>query len=170
MTSGRSALSFLANTGEKEFERCLVQMTEFSGVLPDGMPLPFTLRTDSQIRNDQRGSFSLSARQETMIPLAFHAPKGANEWFLFDENGQRYFIPANPTKMLMRIYGGAAPGSALAFIDTDAGWNALPSVQTVPTDFTLKAPGDAAVTAKAETAHGFFAPELARIFARQVRK
>jgi hypothetical protein len=158
----------LANTGDKEFERCLVQMTEFSGVLPDGMPLPFTLRTDSQIRNDQRDSFSLLARQETMIPLAFHAPKGENEWFLFDENGQRYFIPANPMKMLLHIYGGAAPGSALAFIDTDAGWNALPSVQTVPKDFTLKAPGDAAVIAKAETAHSFFAPELARIFARQV--
>jgi hypothetical protein len=131
------------------------------------MPLPFTLRTDSQIRNNQRGSFALLAGQEITIPLAFHSPNRSNEWFMFDENGKRYFIPANPAKLLLRIYGGAAPGSALVFVDTDAGWNALPSVQTVPTDFALKgaAQGD---TAKTETAHDFFTPELARIFARQI--
>jgi hypothetical protein len=157
----------LTNTGRNAFERCLVQMAEFSGVLPDGMPLPFTLRTDTQIRSNQRGSFAQFAGQEITIPLAFHSPNRSNEWFVFDENGKRYFIPANPTKMLLRIYGGAAPGSALVFIDTDAGWNALPSVQTVPTDFSLKgeAQGD---IAKSETAHDFFTPELARIFARQI--
>jgi hypothetical protein len=158
----------LANTGEQQFDRCLVQMAELSGTVPEGMPLPFTLRTDSQIRNNQRGSFPLLARQESMIPLVFHSPKRSNEWFLFDESGHRYFLQANPTKMLLRIYGGASPGSALVFIDTDAGWNPLPSVQTVPTDFTLNAAAETAKTTTEQTAHDYFAPELARIFARQV--
>jgi hypothetical protein len=98
-----------------------------------------------------------------VIPLVFHSSKRSNEWFLFDENGQRYFLQANPTKMLLRIYGGASPGSALVFIDTDAGWNPLPSVQTVPTDFTLNAAAETARTTTGQTAHDYFAPELARI-------
>jgi hypothetical protein len=158
----------VANTGARQFERCVVQMVEMSGNIPDGMPLPLTLRTDSQIRNNERGPFGLPSRQEVMIPLAFHAPKRAHEWFLFDENGQRYFIPANPTKIVLRIFGGVSPGSALVFIDTDAGWNALPSIETVPMNFTLGAATEPAADVKAGAAHDFFAPELARIFARQV--
>jgi hypothetical protein len=158
----------VANTGDKDLERCLVEMIEFSGILPDGMPLPFALRTDGQIRNNQRGPFSLLGRQETTVPLAFHSPKRANEWYLFDENGRSHFIQANPTKMLLRIYGGASPGNAVVFIDTDAGWTPMPSVETVPIGFTLKPPVRGAEIAETETAHDFFAPELARIFARQV--
>jgi hypothetical protein len=158
----------VANTGQKQFDQCLVQMTEFSRATPERMPLPLTLRTDSQIRNNARGLFPLLAGQEATIPLAFHSPKRANEWFLFDENGQSYFIPADPTKMLLRVYGGASPGSALVFIDTDAGWNAMPSVETVPTDFVLNTALDATSIVQRDAPHGFFAPELARIFARQI--
>jgi hypothetical protein len=131
------------NTGKSEFKSCLVQMTEWSNPTADSMPMPFTLRTDAQIRNKERGPFTLLAGQEAMVPLAFHSPIRANEWFLFDENSQSYFIPANPVKLLMRVYGGVLPGSALAFISTDAGWNAMPSVETVPTNFILNKPEEA---------------------------
>jgi hypothetical protein len=101
-----------------------------------------------------------------VIPLAFHSPNRANGWSLFDEDGKRYFLPANPTKMLLRLHGGTGPGAALVFIDTDAGGNALPSVKTVPMDFSL-APAETSKVQNVE-AHDFFAPELARIFRRQV--
>ncbi len=77
--------------------------------------MPLTLRTDAQIRNNERGSFPIFAGQQVIIPLAFRSPQRANEWFLFDENGQSYFIPADPTKILLRIYGGAAPGAAVVY-------------------------------------------------------
>lgn len=159
----------VTNTSQREFERCLVQMTELSGVAPERMPLPLTLRQDSQIRNNERGSFPIFAGQQAIIPLAFRSPQRANEWFLFDENGQSHFIPANPTKMLLHIYGGAAPGAALAFIDTDAGWNAMPSVLTVPTDFTLNKADDSPSAKTEAPPYDFFAPELARIFRQQIR-
>jgi hypothetical protein len=137
----------VTNTSQKAFERCLVQMTEFTRAIPERMAMPLTLRTDSQIRNSERGAFFLLAGQEAVIPLAFRSPHRNNEWFLIDENGQSYFIPADPTKMLLRIYGGAGPGGALVYIDSDAGWNAFPSVETKPTDFTLNAAADAAAVA-----------------------
>jgi hypothetical protein len=158
----------VANTGQNEFEQCLVEITQFSGVVPEGMPIPLKLRADSQIRNKERGSFPLLAGQEPVIPLAFHSPHRANEWFLFDENGQSYFIPANPIKLLLRIYGGAAPGCVLAFINTDAGWNAMPSVETVPTDFVLNTADGGAIAIAEPSPHDLFAPELTRIFTRQI--
>ena len=158
----------VTNTGQQRFEHCLVQMTEFSGVLPEGMPMPLTLRTDPQIRNNERGSFPIYAGQQTLVPLAFRSAHRANEWFLFDENGQSYFIPANPAKMLLRLYGGAAQGAAEVFIDTDAGWNAVPSVRIVPTDFVLNEM-NASPQAKTEAPpYDYFGPELARIFRRQI--
>ena len=100
--------------------------------------MPFVMKTDDQIRSSQRGQFAIARGQKKIVPLAFRAIIRANEWFLFDENGNKYFVPANPTKMIVRIYGGTAPGNALVFLDTDAGWNVLPSVKTVPSDHTLK--------------------------------
>lgn len=158
----------VTNTGQRQFDQCLVQMAELSRAIPERMPMPLTLRTDGQIRNNERGSLSIFSGQQVIIPLAFRSPQRANEWFLFDENGQSYFIPADPTKMLLRIYGAAAPGAAEVFIDTDAGWNAMPSVRTVPTDFVLNQV-QAAPSPKTETPpYDFFAPELARIFRRQI--
>jgi hypothetical protein len=156
------------NTGKRAFERCLVQMTELSCPAPDHMPLPLTLRSDSQIRNDERGAFALLAGQEAAVPLMYHSPRRANEWFLFDETGQSYFISANPTKVLLRVHGGPSPGSALVFVDTDAGWNPFPSIQTVRSDFVLNRTTDNGTPAKAGAPHDFFAPELARIYARQI--
>jgi hypothetical protein len=121
----------------KEFDRCFVEMIEFSGIAPDGMPMPLQLRTGVQIRAGERGHFSLASGQEVVVPLAF-CPERRNEWFFFDESGKAYFIPANPTKMILRIYGGGAPGNALVFIDVDAGWKAFPSIKTVPSDFRLQ--------------------------------
>jgi hypothetical protein len=48
------------------------------------------------------------------------------------------FLSANPTKLILRIYGGPSPGNALVFVDTDASWRAMPSVKTIPTHFTLQ--------------------------------
>jgi len=134
------------------------------------MPIPLTLRTDAQFRNDERGPFPISAGQQAIIPLFFRLPQRANEWFLFDESGRRHYIPADPTKMVLHIFGGAAPGAAEVFIDTDAGWNAMPSVRTVTTDFALnQADTTAAAPRKDPALHEFFAPELARIFRQQIR-
>jgi predicted PurR-regulated permease PerM len=69
---------------------------------------------------------------------------------------------------LIGVYGGASPGSALVFVDTDAGWNPLPSVQTVQMNFVLNRTADASIVAKVDAPHDFFAPELARIFGRQI--
>jgi nucleoside phosphorylase len=128
----------ISNVGAKDFDACFVEMIEFSGVIPEGMPMPFVMRTDDQIRSGERGRFTLSRGQKKIVPLAFRAMIRANEWFLFDENGKKYFVPANPTKMIVRIYGGTAPGNALIYLDTDAGWNVFPSVKTIPSDLTLK--------------------------------
>jgi hypothetical protein len=110
------------------------------------------------------------AGQQAIIPIVFRSPQRADEWFLFDENGQHHFIPANPTKMLLRVYGGAAPGAAVVFINTDAGWNAMPSIETVSTDFTLNRTEVPTTTTMQEVPpYDFFAPELARIFRQQIR-
>lgn len=131
------ATLFIRNIGDTDFDRCLVEMTEFSSVIPRGLPMPLALRTQSQIRADEHGRFLLSAGQEVAVPLAFYRQQRANEWYLIDDAAKKYFFSANPTKMLLRIFGGPSPGAAVAFIDTDAGWHALPSVRTVPSDFSL---------------------------------
>jgi hypothetical protein len=159
----------VTNTSRREFGRCIVQMTELSRATPDGMPMPLVLRTDAQIRNDERGPFPIFAGQQAIVPLAFRSPQRANEWFLFDENGRSYYIPVDPTKMLLRIFGGGAPGTAEVFINTDAGWNAMPTVRTVTSDFTLNQADTSSVPGKDAALHGFFSPELARIFRQQIR-
>ncbi|WP_354082167.1 hypothetical protein [Bradyrhizobium sp. S3.3.6] len=159
----------VTNTSRREFDRCVVEMTELSRATPDGMPMPLTLRTDEQIRNGERGPFAIFAGQQAIVPLAFRSAQRANEWFLFDENGRNYLIPADPTKMLLRVYGGSAPGAAEVFINTDVGWNAMPSVRTVTTDFRLYQAAPAAPPEKDLALHEFFAPELARIFRQQIR-
>jgi hypothetical protein len=115
-------------------------MIEFSEVVPDKMSMPFAFRTAAQIRAGAEGRFSLSAGREVIIPVVFHRPQRANEWFLIDDSGEKYFFSANPTKMLLRLYGGPSPGNALLFVDTDAGWHAMPSVSTVPSEYTMRAP------------------------------
>jgi hypothetical protein len=131
------ATLFIRNIGGRNFERCLVEMAEFSGVVPRELPMPLALRTQTQIRADERGRFLLSAGQEVAIPRAFRRAQRANEWYLIDDSGKAHFFSANPTKMLLQLHGGPSPGSAVAFIDTDAGWSAIPSVRTVPSGFSL---------------------------------
>jgi hypothetical protein len=114
-------------------------MIEFSGAIPDRMPMPFVMRTDSQIRNHEHGHFALARGQKRLLPIVFRGPTRANEWFFFDENERKYFVPARPRKIILRIYGGCAPGNALVYLDIDPGWNVLPSVKTVPSGYTLEA-------------------------------
>jgi nucleoside phosphorylase len=131
----------ITNVGLRDLDRCFIELIEFSGVIPDGMPMPCVMRTDDQIRAGERGHFALARGQKKMVPLAFRRPTRANEWFLFDEHGNKHFVPANPAKMIVRLYGGAAPGNALVFLNTDAGWNVFPSVKTIPSDRTLRDEG-----------------------------
>jgi len=126
------------NISADDFSGCLVKIVELSGALPDGLPMPFVLRTDRQIRAGERDMFPLLRREETVVPLIFRGPVRANEWLLIDERGKKYFIPADSTKIIVHIYGAAAPGAALVSIDLDAGWNIFPSVKTVPSDHTLE--------------------------------
>jgi len=127
----------IENVGPADLEDCLLEVTEISGRRPPEMPMPFVLRTDQQIRADERGRFTLSRGQKRAVPLAFRRTARANEWFFIDEDAKAYFRPSNPTKMIVRIYGGPAPGNALVYIDVDAGWNPFPSVRVVPSDYTL---------------------------------
>ncbi|HEY7244492.1 MAG TPA: hypothetical protein VH678_11500 [Xanthobacteraceae bacterium] len=73
------------NIGHIDFEHCLVEIIELSGTVPMGMPLPFPLRTDAQIRDRGRGRFILSPGQEAIIPVLFQRPQRANEWFFAGE-------------------------------------------------------------------------------------
>jgi hypothetical protein len=127
----------LKNVGQVGFDECFVEMTEIVSRPPDNMPMPFTLRTAAQIRKNEQGRFSLSAGQDVVIPLTFRRAQRANEWFFIGETGERYSYSADPTKLIARIYGGPSPGNALVFINTDAGWNAMPSVETVASDVSL---------------------------------
>ena len=125
------------NVGTSDLNGCLVEMTELSGRRPADLQMPLTLRTDGQIRGHEHGHFQLLRGQERTIPLIFRLPRRANEWFFFDECARKYPLSANPTKMIVRIYGGASPGNALVFVDLDAGWKVFPSVKAVPSIYTL---------------------------------
>jgi hypothetical protein len=115
----------ITNVEAKELDRCLVEITKFSRVRPKGMPMPLTLRTEEQVRGGGAGRFTLSKGQRKAIPILFVRTQRANEWFFFDENKKQYFIPAHPTELRLRIYGGDEPLAVVLFIDVDAGWNAL---------------------------------------------
>ena len=128
----------IKNISANDFGACLVQMVELSGTVPDGMPMPFVLRADRQIRAGERGRFPLSRGEEVILPLIFRGPIRANEWFLIDESGKKYFVPANSTKIIVHIYGAAGSAAALVSIDLDAGWNVFPSARTVTSDHTLE--------------------------------
>jgi hypothetical protein len=128
----------IENVGKGDLADCLVEVTELSGVRPVDMPMPLVLRSDEQIRNNERGRFRLDRGQRRAIPLAYRRPNRRNEWFFIDENGKTYFRSADATKMVLRIYGGPAPGNALVYLNIDAGWNPSPSVKTVASDYTLK--------------------------------
>jgi hypothetical protein len=129
----------ITNIGPVDLDsRCLVSMEEFSGTWPPAMPKPLVLRTDGQIRGQRSGRFTLSKSQSKKIPLLFCGPVRKNEWYFFDENGGKHFLPAGPIKLVLRVYGGAEPITALVFIDTDAGWKAFPRLDIVPASFKLR--------------------------------
>ncbi len=72
-------------------------------------------------------------------------------------------------KLLLHIFGGLSPGAALAFINTDAGWNAIPTIETVSQDFVLNEhKNTVSVAPSIGAVHELFAPELARVFKRQI--
>jgi hypothetical protein len=127
----------LQNLETRSLERCVVQIDQYSGALPKGMPFPLTLRTDPQIRAKLSGPFPLLAGQTATIPVLVGSPISANEWFLVDESGKSYFVPANPLKMVLGVYGGEKPENFLLVVETDAGWKARPLVQPVDGEFRL---------------------------------
>jgi hypothetical protein len=85
----------------------------------------------------KRGHFQLLRGQEKTRPLVFRLPRRANEWFFIDEQARKYPLAADLTKMILRIYGGAGPGNAPVFIQLDVGWNAIPSIKTVSSNYAL---------------------------------
>jgi hypothetical protein len=122
----------VTNTGARELDRCQVQITTLSGVKPDGMHLPFTLRTIEQIAGSKSGRFMLSKGQSITIPVLVFREQRKNEWFFFDENGKGFFVSANPIELSIRIYGGADPVETPLFVQTDAGSNPFPVLTQAP--------------------------------------
>jgi hypothetical protein len=127
----------VSNIGDKDLEKCIIQMEQFSGTIPSTMPMPLVLRTDGQIRGERSGRFMLSKGQPKTVPILFVGPTRKDEWYFIDEHGKKYFVPAGPAKMVIGVYGGVESVKALVNVDVDAGWEAYPSVKTVPMDFKL---------------------------------
>lgn len=95
------------NTGSLDLDgKCLVKLEYMDSETPSDLSLPFVLRTDGQIRGNRSGRFSLSSKEHKTVPILFRNPKRKNEWYLFDEQGNSYFIPARDTEMTIGVYGG----------------------------------------------------------------
>ena len=129
----------IQNTSSRELDRCLVDVKEISSHWPGQMPNPLVLRTDGQIRRNGTGRFILSQGQSKTVPILFRGATRANEWFFFDENGNKYFISANPIKIVLSLYGATETKTVLIFLDVDAGWNPFPSLEIVDNDYKLPA-------------------------------
>jgi hypothetical protein len=125
------------NVGGESLEQCIVQMDQYSGVHPPEMPFPLILRTDGQVRAALRGPFALSPGQATTIPILFKRKQLPNQWYFFDEAGERHFVHANPIKMVLGVYGRSKPDKFMLFVDVDAGWQPFPSISEVADDFSL---------------------------------
>jgi hypothetical protein len=106
-------------------------MTEFSGAIPDGMKMPATLRSAGQIQGNRPGRFKLSKGQRKPVPIFFAHARRKNEWFFIDEQGQKYPLTAQPTRVVLQIYGGKETQVVRIFIDTDAGWKPHPNLEAV---------------------------------------
>jgi hypothetical protein len=119
------------NRAASELDNCLVEITEFSGTLPDGMKMPATLRSADQIQGNCFGRFKLSKGQRKPIPIFFVLRTRKNEWFFIDERGKKYPLTAQPTRVVLHIYGGKETRLVRLFIDVDAGWNPFPRLETV---------------------------------------
>lgn len=127
----------IQNIGKTEFKKCFVEIVEMSGPLPKKMPIPLALPTALQLRAKKKGSFRLSVGQTVSVPIFVRRPQRANEWFLIDDLGERHFFSANPTKLILRLYGGPTPGNICVYVNTDASWKPIPNVETIPSDVTL---------------------------------
>lgn len=116
----------LHNTEQNDLKDCcLVKIEGFSGHLPPDMPIPFVLRTEGQIRGKRSGRFNLSSGEHKTIPILYRNPKRKNEWFLFDENGNRFFTPARPVELVLGIYGGKYNLKEKIDLDVGAEWTAI---------------------------------------------
>jgi len=87
-------------------EECLVKLEKMDRGSPNGIDLPIVLRTAGQIRGNRSGRFSLSRFEDKGVPVLFRNPRRKNEWYIFDEQGNKHLIYAHNTKMLIGIYGG----------------------------------------------------------------
>jgi hypothetical protein len=133
------------NTGSGDLERCLVQMEQFSGKLPDKLPMPLVLRTEGQIVSRDRGRFTLGPEQIKRVPLLFRSAPRTNEMYFFDENGHAYQYPpglyrAGPISMVLGVYGGRTLGKALVLVGTSDNGKVHSELKIVPDDYKLPAP------------------------------
>lgn len=125
------------NIESNELTKCLVQMEQISCARPEQMPMPLVLRTEGQIRGSRTGRFTLSPDQPKSVPVLFRNPTRNNEWFFIDENEKSYFVPFQPLKLIIGIYGGKFSGKALVNILVGDDWQAYPSLKIMPDDFVL---------------------------------
>lgn len=133
-----SIVCAISLSNEKGSKQCVVQIDQFSGLLPQGMPFPLQLRTQQQALSKSNDPIMLLAGQTVVIPVLIASRNRTNEWFFMGTGGSTHFTPAGPTKLVLGVYSDEAPESFLIEIETDASWSPRSSVQRVDREFRLR--------------------------------
>ena len=94
------------NSEDVDLQDCTVQLEKINGLRPVELSLPMVLRTDDQIRGNENGRFLLSSKQHKVIPVLFRRATRKNDWYLIDEYGVEYYLPAEESDMTIGVYGG----------------------------------------------------------------
>lgn len=119
-------------------DEVLVQIDDISlSAKPDGIPWPFVLRTDAQIRDNRKARWNLSHRQTKVVPVMFQGPLRKNEWWLIDERRERYFLSPQDMQLLIGVYGAGRAVKVLVTIERGKNWSARSRLEVVSDDHRL---------------------------------
>jgi hypothetical protein len=116
---------------------CLVKIDQLTWPTPEGMPMPLVLRTEGQINRKDHGPFHLRATEQKTIPILYQAQPRKDEWFVFDENGKRHFLPSGARALLVGVYGARTEGKVLIDVRVGAEFRAEAELTIVPDGYSL---------------------------------
>src|SRR5262249_3602697 len=128
------------NAEPVDLAHCLIQAEKMLH-RPAEMPWPLPLRTEGQIEGRRSGQrFSLSAGQPKTIPVLFRRPERRNEWFMFDEHGNQYFLPASSMDLYVGVYGGKKNTGVTIHIAVGPDWDTSCTIDQGPQSGPPSAP------------------------------